>query len=171
MNTTRVIQIVSLFMLIGTIAATAEAQRGGFGPPRIVVPQPYRPPMPVVPQPYRPPTPMGPQPGSPGFGIPNFRPPLGPQVPVLVKRCTHCGHEVPATSCDGQTCPYCGVVWGPGPGNGVSSIQTQEINGDMADTSGRRVWMRVIAGIAAIGLAGAGALIWYHCRPAAKMLN
>ena len=168
MNTTRIIRIASLCMLIWTIATIAEAQRGGFRPPSIPVPQPYRPPT------YHPPIPVVPQPGTPRFGVPQYRPPVQPQAPVVVKRCLNCGHEVPVTSCDGQTCPYCGVVWGSGPGNTISTQETNRTNfGDLSGASGQipKAWSLVIAAVAAIGLAGSGVLIWYHCRPTPKILK
>ncbi len=162
----RVLKFASFLTFLGMLAATAQAQFRPSGPPRMPTPQPYRPP-----------TPMFPQPVNPGFRPPHYQPPAVPQIPVFVKRCSRCGNEVPATSCDGQMCPYCGVVWGTPTGARLTSVQTQTTNGGtFGETAGVlgpgfRVLSLVVAGFAVIGLAGAGVLIWYYCRPAPKTAN
>ena len=146
MSTTRAIRIVLLLVLIWTMASVAEAQRGAFGVPR-----------PGMPQPYRPPTPYIPQPGVPRYGIPRY-PPSPPQVTVIVKYCTHCGHQVPDSSCDGQVCPYCGVTWGPRTGPGAWQVANRLTSGTMADGPWKDFisWIPLIsAGFGAICLAAA----------------
>jgi hypothetical protein len=159
----RLLKFALFLTFLGMMAATAQAQ--------------YRPSIPhfPTPQPYRPPTPPTfPQPANPGFRPPQFHPPPTPQVPVFVKRCSRCGNEVPATSSDGQRCPYCGVVWGTPTGRLTSTQTTNgETSGNAAGTHGQsfKILYLVVAGIAAIGLAGAGVLIWYYCRPVPRKPN
>jgi len=162
MNMTRLIRNALVFLLVWAIAAVAEAQRG-FGP-SIPTPQPYRPPV------YVPPTPVFPHPNTPHIVVPQ---PVQPQIPVFIKRCSRCGHEVPITSCDGQHCPYCGVVWGAGPNTGLTTVRhstSVPASGNIAVARERipRALIPIIATLVAMGLVGGAALIWHYCQPAPK---
>jgi hypothetical protein len=154
--------VTALCVVTALSAAAAHAQ---FGP---------RMPQPNFPQPNFP-QPNFPRP--PVVSTPNMHPPTpaAPQMPVVIKRCSRCGHEVPSYSSDGMVCPYCGVTWGQRSGGSIVSRRLPATSQDSASSDAVEsprgggvggAGMIVVYGLGTAGLAliGAAVAVWYLQR-------